>query len=254
MPGSLENKVALVTGGGSGIGRATSLAFSREGAKVMVADVNSAAGEDTVSAIKESGGESTFVHVDVASATSVQAMISRVVETYGRLDCAHNNAGIEGDFTARLHEYTEEIWDRLMDINLKGVWLCLKYEIQHMLEQGSGSIVNTASVAGLVGSRMVGPYTASKHGVVGLTKAAALEYAREGIRVNAVCPGVIDTPMVQRLIEGREGYEKTISSRQPIGRLGKPEEIAEAVVWLSSDASSFVTGHAMAVDGAFTAQ
>ena len=254
MPGSLENKVALVTGGGSGIGRATSLAFSREGAKVMVADVNSAAGEDTVSAIKEAGAESAFVHVDVASATSVQAMISRVVETYGRLDCAHNNAGIEGDFTARLHEYTEEIWDRLMDINLKGVWLCLKYEIQHMLEQGGGSIVNTASVAGLVGSRMVGPYTASKHGVVGLTKAAALEYAREGIRVNAVCPGVIDTPMVQRLIEGREGYEETISSRQPIGGLGKPEEIAEAVVWLSSDAASFITGHAMAVDGAFTAQ
>lgn len=252
--GQLENKVALVTGGGSGIGRATSLAFSREGAKVVVADVNSEAGEDTVSAIKASGGESSFVHVDVASAAGVEAMIGRVVETYGRLDCAHNNAGIEGDFNARLHEYSEETWDRLMDINLKGVWLCLKYEIQHMLEQGDGSIVNTASVAGLVGSRMVGPYTASKHGVVGLTKAAALEYARDSIRINAVCPGVIDTPMVQRLISGREGYEGTISSRQPVGRLGLPEEIAEAVVWLSSDAASFVTGHAMAVDGGFIAQ
>lgn len=254
MLGSLENKVALVTGGGSGIGRATSLAFSREGAKVVVAEINSEAGEETVSAIKESGGESIFVHVDVASATGVQKMISRVVETYGRLDCAHNNAGIEGDFTARLHEYTEETWDRLIGINLKGVWLCLKYEIQHMLEAGGGSIVNTASVAGLVGSRNLSAYVASKHGVVGLTKAAALEYAQEGIRINAVCPGIIDTPMVQRLLTGREGYERSISTRQPIGRLGRPQEIAEAVIWLSSDAASFVTGHAMAVDGAMTAQ
>ena len=244
----------MVTGGGSGIGRAASLAFGREGVKVAIADVNADAGEETVSAIKGSGSESTFVHVDVASAAGVQAMINQVVQTYVRLDYAYNNAGIEGDFTARLHEYTEETWDRLMDINLKGVWLCLKYEIEHMLEQGRGSIVNTASVAGLVSSRMVSAYTASKHGVVGLTKAAALEYARDGIRVNAVCPGVIDTPMVQKLISAREGYEASIATRQPVGRLGLPREIAEAVIWLSSDATSFITGHAMVVDGAFTAQ
>ena len=254
MAGQLEGKIALVTGGGSGIGRATSLAFAREGAKVVVSDVNADGGEETVSTIKEAGGESTFVYADVSRPTDVEALVRRAVETYGRLDCAHNNAGIEGDISSKLHEYSEDTWDRLMDINLKGVWLCLKYEIQHMLEQGGVAIVNTASAAGLVGSRMLSAYVASKHGVVGLTKAAALEYAQDGIRVNAVCPGIIDTPMVRRLLAGREGYESTISSRQPVGRLGNPEEIAEAVVWLCSDAASFVTGHAMAVDGALTAQ
>lgn len=254
MAGQLADKVALVTGASSGIGRATALAFGREGARVVVSDLNVEGGEETVSAIKESGGESTFVHADVSRVGDVEALIENVVQVYGRLDCAHNNAGIEGEIGSRLHEYPEDTWDRLIDINLKGVWLCMKYELTQMLAQGGGSIVNTASAAGLVGSRRMSAYTASKHGVVGLTKSAALEYAQEGIRVNAVCPGIIDTPMVRRLIGGREDYEASISSRQPVGRLGTAEEIAEAVVWLSSDAASFVTGHAMSVDGGFVAQ
>jgi NAD(P)-dependent dehydrogenase (short-subunit alcohol dehydrogenase family) len=248
--------VALVTGGGSGIGRATALTFGREGAKVVVADMNAAGGEESVAAIKELGGESTFVHADVSLASNVEAMIQRVVEVYGRLDCAHNNAGIEGYVTGRLHEYPEDAWDQIMGINLKGVWLSLKYEIPRMLEQGGGAIVNTASVVGLVGSWRNSGYVASKHGVAGLTKAAALEYAQDGIRVNAVCPGIIDTPMLQRqaTARGLDNYDKAVAERQPVGRLGKPQEIAEAVVWLCSDAASFVTRHTMAVDGAFTAQ
>ncbi len=255
MPGTLENKIALVTGAGSGIGRASSLILAREGAKVVVSDINASGAEETLSTIKQSGGDGIFVHADVSKAGDVQALVAQVVETYGRLDCAYNNAGIEGYMSGRLHEYPEDIWDRLIDINLKGVWLCLKYEIPEMLKQGGGAIVNTASAAGLVGSRRLAAYVASKHAVVGLTKAAALEYARDGIRVNAVCPGIIDTPMVERLIAGREDeYEGSIPSRQPIGRLGTPEEIAESVAWLCSDAASLVTGMAMAVDGGFTAQ
>jgi NAD(P)-dependent dehydrogenase (short-subunit alcohol dehydrogenase family) len=255
MPGQLEGKAALVTGGGSGIGRATALAFGREGAKVVVSDVNADGGEETVSTIKEAGGESTFVHADVSRAADVEAMIQRVLQVYGRLDCAYNNAGIEGESTVRLHEYPEEHWDRLMSINLKGVWLCLKYEIPVMLEQGGGAIVNTASGAGLVGGRLLSAYTASKHGVVGLTKAAALEYAQDGVRVNAVCPGLIDTGMMERLTVSMDKYDTAVSpSDTPVGRLGKPQEVAEAVVWLCSDAASFVTGHAMSVDGGMVAQ
>ncbi len=255
MPGTLENKTALVTGAGSGIGRATSLALAREGARVVVSDINAEGAEATLSIIKERGGEGVFVHADVSQAADVEALVTGVIQTYGRLDCAYNNAGIEGYMEGRLHEYPEDIWDRLIDINLKGVWLCLKYEIPRMLEQGGGAIVNTASAAGLVGSRRLAAYVASKHGVVGLTKAAALEYARDGIRVNAVCPGIIDTPMMDRLIAGRQDdYETTIPTRQPVGRLGTPEEIAEAVAWLCSDAASLVTGIAMSVDGGFTAQ
>ncbi len=255
MPGILQDKIALVTGAASGIGRATSLVMAREGARVVVSDIDAEGAEATLSAIKELGGQGIFIHADVSNAEDVQALVAGAVETYGRLDCAYNNAGIEGFMEGRLHEYPEEIWDRLIDINLKGVWLCLKYEIPRMLEQGGGAIVNTASAAGLVGSRRLSAYVASKHAVVGLTKAAALEYAKDGIRVNAVCPGIIDTPMVRRLNAGRKADDEgPISSLQPVGRLGAPEEIAESVAWLCSDAASLVTGAAMAVDGGFTAQ
>ncbi|MCH7842999.1 MAG: SDR family oxidoreductase [Chloroflexi bacterium] len=254
MPDSLNNKITLVTGAGSGIGRATSLVLAREGATVVVADIDADGGEQTLSAIKDMGGEGMFVHADVSRAADVEAMVDAAVNAYGRLDCAYNNAGIEGYYGGRLHEYPEDTFDRLMDINVKGVWLCLKYEIPQMLKQGGGAIVNTASVAGLVGSRRLSVYSASKHAVIGLTKSAALEYASDGIRVNAVCPGIIDTPMMDRLVEGRDDYAAAIPTRQPIGRKGTPDEIAEAVAWLCSDAASLVTGLAMAVDGAFTAQ
>ena len=253
MPGSLENKVALVTGAASGIGRASSLILAREGAKMVVSDIDASGAEETLSLIKERGGDGVFVHADVSKSNDVQELISRAVSTYGRLDCAYNNAGIEGYMSGRLHEYPEETWDRLVDINIKGVWLCLKYEIPLMLEQGGGAIVNTASVAGLVGARRLSAYIASKHAVVGLTKAAALEYAQDGIRVNAVCPGTIDTPMLDRLIAGWK-TDEDMNTRQPIGRLGTPAEIAETVAWLCSDAASLVTGIAMAVDGGQTAE
>ncbi len=253
MTGRVEGKVALVTGGGYGIGRATSLAMAREGAKVVVADIVVEGGEETVKMIKDTGGDATFVKVDVSKATDVEALINKVVETYGRIDCAFNNAGIEGPVCSTT-EYTEEDFDRVVAIDLKGVWLCMKYEIPHMLKQSGGTIVNTASVAGLVGFQGISAYVASKHGVNGLTKTAALEYAKAGIRVNSVCPGVIDTPMVKRAFEKSPEMAEGAASVEPVGRLGQPEEIAEAVVWLCSDAASFVTGVPMAVDGGLVAQ
>ena len=251
MAGSLESKVALVTGGSSGMGRATALIFAREGAKVVVADMNSEGGEDTVSMIKGAGGEAIFVHADVSSADDVEAMVNKAVETYGRLDCAHNNAGIEGTVGLRTHEYPEDAWGQLMGVNLKGVWLCLRYEIPQMLRQGGGAIVNTSSAAGLVGMRGASAYAATKHGVAGLTKTAALEYAPSGIRVNAVCPGFIHTPMFDRLNVNNPRGEEQAKAMEPIGRLGAPEEVAEVVVWLCSDAASFVTGNVMPVDAGF---
>jgi NAD(P)-dependent dehydrogenase (short-subunit alcohol dehydrogenase family) len=253
MAGRVDGKVALVTGGGSGIGRATALAFAREGAKVVVADVVVAGGEETVRLIKAAGGEATFVKADVAKAAEVEALVKKTVETYGKLDCAFNNAGIEGEI-AQTTDCTEENWNRVVDIDLKGVWLCMKYEIPYMLKQGSGAIVNTASVAGLVGFQGLPAYVAAKHGVNGLTKTAALEYAKSGIRVNAVCPGVIQTPMVERAFRANPQFGEAAAALEPVGRLGKPEEIAEAVVWLCSDAASFVTGLPMAVDGGLVAQ
>jgi NAD(P)-dependent dehydrogenase (short-subunit alcohol dehydrogenase family) len=253
MAGWLTGKVALVTGAGSGIGRASALAFAREGAKVVVADVVVEGGEETIGMIKKTGGEAIFVKTDVAKAAEVEALISTAVAAYGRLDCAHNNAGIAGK-SLTIADDTEENWDRIMAINLKGVWLCLRYEIPQMLKQGGGAIVNTASDAGLIGLRRGGAYVASKHGVVGLTKTAALEYAKAGIRVNAVCPGPIDTPMLQRGASLRPQIIEKMVAAQPGGRLGKPEEIAEAAVWLCSEAASFVTGHAMPVDGGYMAQ
>lgn len=253
MAGRVEGKVALVTGGSSGIGRATALLFAQEGAKVVVADVTVSGGEETVQMIKAAGGDAIFVKADMAKAAEVEAMIQKTVATYGRLDCAHNNAGIEGA-TKKTHEYDEAEFDRVITINVKGVWLCMKYQIPQMLKQGGGAIVNTASDAGLLGVPQMPAYVASKHAVVGLTKTAALEYAKVGIRVNAVCPGVIKTPMVDRITGQRPGRAERMAAAEPIGRMGKPEEIAAAVVWLCSDASSFVTGLPMAVDGGIAAQ
>src|SRR5438093_1734779 len=233
MPGTLNGKVALVTGGASGIGRATALTFAREGAKLVVADMNADGGHQTVHMITENGGEAIFVRTDVSQAVEVQALISKAVETYGRLDCAHNNAGIAGRIRAPLHECPEDVWDQVLAINLKGVWLCMKYEITQMLHQGSGAIVNTASIMGLVGSWSgTSAYNASKHGVVGLTKTASLEYASAGLRVNAVCPGYIRTPLIEDALTSNPTLEAQIVARHPVGRMGRPEEIAEAVVWL----------------------
>jgi NAD(P)-dependent dehydrogenase (short-subunit alcohol dehydrogenase family) len=248
-----KEKVALVTGGSSGIGEATALLFAQRGAKVVIADVQEEAGQASVEKIKQAGGQTVFMHVDVSQADQVATLIETIVDTYGRLDFACNIAGIEGE-TAPTAECTEENWDRVININLKGVWLCMKHEIRHMLEQGHGAIVNMSSIAGLVGSENVPAYTASKHGVVGLTKTAAIEYARENIRVNAVCPGVIYTEMIERHTGGDEEVQQELAEGQPIGRLGQPEEIAAVVVWLCSDAASFVTGHAMAVDGGYVVE
>ena len=253
MAGTLNGKVALVTGASSGIGRAAALAFAREGAKVVVADVTVEGGEETVSLIKKTGGEALFVKTNVAKAAEVEALVNAAVTTYGRLDCAYNNAGIAGK-SQTIVDTTEENWDRIISINLTGVWLCMKYEIPAMLKTGGGAIVNTASDAGLIGVKRTGAYVASKHGVVGLTKTAALEYAKTGIRVNAVCPGPIDTPMLQKGMDRFPQVIEKMIKAQPNGRLGKPEEIAEAAVWLCSDAASFVTGLAMPVDGGYIAQ
>jgi len=252
MPGTLDGKVALVTGGASGIGRATALTFAREGAKLVVADMNAEGGQQTAHLITEKGGEAIFVRTDVSKAVEVQALISQAVATYGRLDCAHNNAGIGGG-RALTAEYPEDTWHQVIAVNLTGVWFCMKYEVPQMLYQGGGTIVNTASAAGLVGTRGTSAYVASKHGVVGLTKTAALEYAQQGIRVNCVCPGMIHTPMTKRGLSDPERRARIIAN-QPIGRVGTPEEVAEAVVWLCSDAASFVTGHTMTVDGGYVAQ
>ena len=249
----MEGKVALVTGAGSGIGRESALAFAREGAKVVVADIVVEGGEETVRMIKGEGGEAIFVKCDVAQEADVKAMVAKTIETYGQLDFAHNNAGIEG-MAGPCAECTEENWDRTLGINLKGVWWCCKYEIPEMLKRGGGAIVNTSSVAGLVGFAGIPAYTASKHGVAGLTKAIALDYAKEGIRCNAVCPGVIHTPMVDRFSGGTQEGLDAMAAMEPVGRLGEPSEIADAVVYLCSDKATFVTGIAMPVDGAFVAQ
>jgi NAD(P)-dependent dehydrogenase (short-subunit alcohol dehydrogenase family) len=256
MPGIVEGKVALVTGGGSGIGRATALKLAEEGAKVMIADYIQEGGERTVKVITEAGGTASFVPADVSVATQVEAIVAKTIETFGRLDCAFNNAGISGILGGgrTTVECSEENFDRTVAINLKGVWLCMKYEIPQMLKLGGGSIVNTASALGLVGMAGAPAYNASKHGVVGLTRTAALEYAAKNIRVNRVCPGVIRTPMVERVIDSGGISEQDFIAGEPVGRMGKPEEIAQGVVWLLSDAASFVTGHPMAIDGGWVAR
>jgi NAD(P)-dependent dehydrogenase (short-subunit alcohol dehydrogenase family) len=254
MAGRVSGKVALITGGGSGIGRATAIVFGREAAKVVVADYNRAGGEETVRMIKNAGGEASFIEANVAVAKQVEAMVAKTIETYGRVDCAFNNAGIEGEMGGNLADCSEENWGRIIAINLTGVFLCMKYEIPQMLKHGGGSIVNTASAAGLIGLPGGTAYVTSKHGVAGLTKSAALEYAKSGIRINAVCPGFIRTAMVERVIDGGSISEDAMVAAEPIGRIGKPEEIANVVLFLCSDDASFVTGLPMPVDGGYVAQ
>jgi NAD(P)-dependent dehydrogenase (short-subunit alcohol dehydrogenase family) len=253
MAGILQGKVTLVTGGGSGIGRATSILLAKQGARVMIADYVPEGAERTVKLIKDAGGEASCIAADVSVTSQVQMMIDKTVAAYGRLDCAFNNAGIEGRMVDTA-EYPEDVFDRIMAINLKGVWLCMKYEIPQMLKTGGGAIVNTASGAGLVGVPQLSAYNASKHGVIGLTKTAALEFAQKNIRVNCVCPGLINTPMVARMVDSGGMNEQEFIAAEPVGRMGRPEEIGEGVVWLLSDAASFVAGHAMSIDGGFVAQ
>lgn len=252
MDKSFQNKVALVTGGSSGIGRAAAIAFAQRGAKVVIADVVEDKEAVTINAVKDAGSEAYFIQCNVASDADVKAMIEQIVKTHGRIDFAFNNAGVEG-LMAKVQDCEESNWDKVIDVNLKGCWLCMKYEIPQMLKQGGGAIVNCSSVAGLMGFATLPAYVASKHGMVGLTKSAALENAQSNIRINAVCPGVITTPMMERITHGDRAAEEQYEKTEPMGRFGRPEEIAEAVVWLCSDAASFVTGIAMPVDGGWLA-
>jgi len=250
---SYEGKVALVTGGAGGIGKSASLAFAAAGAAVVVADREAAAGEAVVAEINAAGGRAAFAPVDVTRAADVERMVAFAVERFGRLDAAFNNAGIELE-SKPTADCDEDTFDRIVDVNLKGVWLCMKYEIAQMLRQGDGgAIVNTSSVAGLIGAPFMPAYCASKHAVVGITKAAAAEYGRHRIRVNAVCPGVINTPMMERAFAADPRRKPQMERVHLLKRVGEPQEVANAVLWLCSDAASFVTGHPMAVDGGMVA-
>jgi NAD(P)-dependent dehydrogenase (short-subunit alcohol dehydrogenase family) len=252
MTGELQGKVGLVTGGTSGIGRETAVLFAKAGAKVVVAGRRELEGTETVELIRVAGGDGLFVKTDVSKAVEVEVLVQKAVEKFGRLDIAFNNAGVEGAWAPVVRQ-TEEDWDRTININLKGVWLCLKYEIRQMLAQGTGgAIVNMGSVTGLIGSVGAAAYSASKHGVIGLTKSAALENAKSGIRINAVCPGFAETPMADRIFRVPQ-IQKHIVSCHPIGRLAKPTEIAQAVAWMCSDRASFMTGQSLVLDGGFLA-
>ena len=251
MENGFKNKVALITGGSFGIGRATAIAFAKKGTKIVIADWKE--NQETMDLIENSGGEAIFVKCDVSKSEDVKAMVEETINTFGQLDYAFNNAGIEGA-SAPTQDCTEENWDKTIDINLKGIWLCMKYEIPEMLKNRKGVIINCSSVAGLIGFQGLPAYVASKHGVIGLTKTAALENAPLGIRINAVCPGVIQTAMIDRLTGKTKEAIKQFTELEPVGRFGQPDEIANAVIWLCSDEASFVTGVAMPVDGGFVAQ
>ena len=250
---NLENKVVIVTGAASGIGATAALAFAKEGASVVVADVNIERGEELVSRIHGQNGNAIFIPCDVSLESDIKNMVFKTVQRFGRLDCAFNNAGIEGESNGVV-ECTNENWERVINTNLRSVWWCMKYEIPEMLKVGGGSIVNTSSVAGVVGFTGIPAYVATKHGIIGLTQTAALEYAKYHIRVNAICPGVIDTPMVGRFTKGDEKAASALVESEPIGRMGRPEEIANVALWLCSNASSFVTGHPLVADGGWVAR
>ena len=269
-----HNKVALITGAASGIGRATAFEFGRLGVRVALADINEVKGEETLKEIQSLGVQGFFRKTDVSQAQDVDALLKEVMATYGRLDFAHNNAGTEGK-SAKIAAGDEEDWDRVINVNLKGVWLCMKYEIPAMLKSGGGAIVNTSSIAGLTGLRKFAPYSASKHGIIGLTKTAVLEYAKSGIRINAICPGLIDTDMIEREMISRNvlkanepsgiltgWFERTkkalaykfLEKDQPAGRMGQAEEVARVVVWLCSEEASFINGAALPIDGGYLAK
>jgi NAD(P)-dependent dehydrogenase (short-subunit alcohol dehydrogenase family) len=254
MAGLLEGKSALITGGGGGIGRATALIFAREGARLAVADAAAEAAAETVAQVNKAGGQAIALSGDVTDSAAVKTMVDAVVSTYGRLDCAFNNAGIAGyqvDASGKkTHEWSDQSFDRMIDVNLKGVWLCMKHEIVSMLAHGGGRIVNTGSIAGLIGLPTSSAYVAAKHGVLGLTKTAALEYAQENIRVNAVCPGYIETKMTEDTMRRRGGR---LMAMVPFGRLGQPEEIGEMVLFLCSDRSSYISGACYNIDGGYMA-
>jgi NAD(P)-dependent dehydrogenase (short-subunit alcohol dehydrogenase family) len=252
MSMTFSGQVALVTGAANGIGRATAQAFAAEGLKVVVSDVDVAGGEGTVALIRDAGGDATFIRCDVTKDAEVQALMAGVVDAYGRLDYAFNNAGIEIE-KGRVAEGNEAEFDAIMGVNVKGVWLCMKYELPLIMAQGGGAIVNTASVAGLGAAPKMSIYAASKHAVIGLTKSAAIEYAKKKIRVNAVCPAVIDTDMYRRAHEADPTKANFVAAMHPVGRIGKVEEIAAAVMYLCSDNAAFTTGHSLAVDGGSTA-
>jgi NAD(P)-dependent dehydrogenase (short-subunit alcohol dehydrogenase family) len=249
----MQGKVAMVTGASTGIGRAAALAFAREGAHVALADVDRERGEETAAAVEGLGVDAIFIRADVSDGSSVADLVRGTVDRLGRLDFAFNNAGIEG-MQAPTADCTIENWNRTIAVNLTGVFLCMREEIPRMLDHGGGVIVNNSSVAGLVGFAGIPAYAASKHGILGLTKTAALEYATRGIRVNAVCPGVIDTEMITRFTHGDAAVADQLLEAEPVERLGAPSEIADAVIWLCSERASFVTGHALAVDGGFVAR
>jgi len=253
VPGLLDAKTALVTGAASGIGRACALALAREGARVAVSDVSDEGGEVTTREIVDSGGEAIYLHADVAREIDVEALVSGTLSQFGALDCAVNNAGVTGS-ASPFHETSLGDFRGVLDVNLTGVFLCMKHELGAMLSRGSGSIVNVASGSGIIATPGLAGYCATKHAVLGLTKTAAVENARTGVRVNAVCPGVTDTPLLRANIAGSPQMERLILGSTPSGRMARPEEIAEAVVWLCSDRASFVSGESMLVDGASVAR
>jgi NAD(P)-dependent dehydrogenase (short-subunit alcohol dehydrogenase family) len=248
MTQALANKVVIVTGGGSGIGRASALAFGRAGASVAVADVDVSGGEETAQLIHQAGGQAIFVRTDVSGTLQVEQLVNYTVDKFGQLDCAFNNAGINEEH-GTVVDCTEELWERTFSINLKGIWLCLKYEIPQMLKHGGGAIVNTASIVGLSSARNVPAYVASKYGVIGLTRATARDFGKQGIRVNAVCPGTIRTPMYVRRLGDDPVVDARLAEESVMGRLGTAEDIADVVVWLCTDAARFVNGHSLLADG-----